>query len=326
VVPISGEANCGFCHNDPVDGGNGAATQALVDAGLTVTLSLEDPQHGAVPQVVSEEWASDINLLRLHDLRNGTGLIIGTTQDDPAGPTPFEPVVCQSCHYTPALDLAQVGPKGPQDADANGRQQTNVRSMSNVMHSHHATVRGVDGELLFPLMPPAVNANGNLRNPIRARDILLQTCYQCHPGRRTDCQRGAMASGGMVCQDCHGQMAQVGDDFSKFVTPSNPGDFRLASDFYTNPDTLRVPWANEPGCGSCHSGDAMNNLHNEPDTLGSPTDSIRLMQAYRIGDDKATPIVPDNKRFAENTVRAADPGAGNPMLYRGQYRTRRGVL
>ncbi len=302
VVPISGEANCGACHNDPIDGGNGSATEAL---GNNVAITLDDPEFDvSVPLEVSKEYAADLNLIRLHDLKHSTDLENST------------PVVCQSCHYTPALDLAQVGPKGPSDADANGRRQTNVRSMSNVMHSHHATVTDSSGNLLFPTMPPPVDVNGILRDPVTAREILNETCYQCHPGRRTDCLRGAMASGGMLCQDCHGEMSQVGNDFSKFVTPDNPGDFRLANDFYTNPETLRVPWANEPGCGSCHTGDALDNMHGEQATLGHPDDGIRLMQAFLSTDNKATPIVPINKRFAENTVVSTDPGAGNPMLYR----------
>lgn len=310
VLPISGEANCGFCHNDPLDGGNGAATQALEDANIPVATVIDDPEFDvSVPLEVSKEYAADLNLVRLHDLRHGTDLENNT------------PVVCQSCHYTPALDLAQVGPKGTGDADANGREQTNVRSMSNVMHSHHATVKDTNGKLLFPDMPPPVDSQGKLRDPVAARGILQDTCYQCHPGRRTDCLRGAMASGGMLCQDCHGDMAQVGNDFSKFVSPQNPGDFRLASDFYTNANTLRVPWANEPSCGSCHTGDAMNNMHGDPGTIGDPEDGIRLMQAYLTTDPKATPIVPNNKRFAENIVPAnfngkPNPGAGNPMLYR----------
>ncbi len=305
VLPISGEANCGECHNAPIDGGNGSATDALVNEGIVLATVLDDPTFDvSTPLEVSKEYAADLNMIRLHDLKHSTDLQNNT------------PVVCQTCHYTPALDLAQVGPKGPGDADANGRQQTNVRSMSNVMHKHHASVRDSSGELLFPSMPAPVDASGNLRDPVAARGVLMETCYQCHPGRRTDCLRGAMADGGMLCQDCHGDMEQVGNDFSDFVTPENPGDFRLAGDFYTNPDTLRVPWANEPGCGSCHTGDALDNKHGEPGTIGAPDDFIRLVQAYLTTDAKATPIVPDNKRFAENTVASTDNGAGNPMLYR----------
>jgi len=136
-----------------------------------------------------------------------------------------------------------------------------------------------------------------------------------------------MFNGGMICSDCHGSMLQVGDDFSKNVSPTNPGAFILAKDFYTNATTPRVPWANEPGCGSCHTGDTTSNLTaqtgaivNKKDTYGN-TDNLRLRQAFKTGDAKATPIVPTNKRFAEPAVPATfngftNPGAGNPQLYR----------
>ncbi len=305
VVPISGEANCGACHNAPVDGGNGSATKALEEANIELATTLDDLKFDvSVPLAVSKEYAADLNLVRLHDLKHNTNLEQNT------------PVVCQSCHYSPALDLAHVGPKGEGDSDANGRQQTNVRSMSNVMHKHHASVKGLDGKLLFPTMPPAIDKSGKKRNALAAREILNNTCYQCHPGRRTDCLRGAMATAGLLCQDCHGQMAQVGDDFSRHVSPTNAGKFELAGNFYKDKNQPRVPWANEPSCGSCHSGDAMSNLNAQADTLASP-DGIRLMQAYRIGDKKATPIIPTNKRFAENVTKSSDPsGAGNPILYR----------
>jgi PKD repeat protein len=317
VLPISGEANCGACHGATVDGGNGAATAELTNNGITVATVLDDPQLDAVPPEVSKEYASDLNILRLHDLKHGTTLEAN------------RPIVCQTCHYTPALDLAQVGPKS--GANGNGRAQTSVKSMSNVMHSHHATVTDTNGNPLFPAMPSAVkNSLGIVTNDSARRNVLQETCYQCHPGRRTDCLRGAMANGGMVCQDCHGDMAQVGDDFSRNVSAANPGAFELGGDFYTNAAQPRVPWANEPSCGSCHTGDAMSNLTGMAGVTINPVDSdgnrdnIRLFRAYVNGDAKATPIVPSNKRFAENIIQASnpaisdpgDPRIGNPMLYR----------
>jgi len=339
VVPISGEAECQTCHADQADGGNGTATANLA----SVQLSIDDPLegiNGSVPTSVSVEWASDINLLRLHDQKHGSGAP-GGPKYTPDLETAFDangqaatPVVCQTCHYTPALDLAQLGPLGPENDGpvqfpnfftpslANGRDQVKHKSMSNVMHSHHATTG------LFPDMPPAIDGQGNRRDPVLTQTILEETCYLCHPGKRTQCMRGAMANGGLVCQDCHGQMAQVGDDFTHNVSlPDNIGNFDLGPDFYTNPATPRVPWANEPGCGSCHTGYATDNLAGDPNVLVSPTDTlgnadgIRLLAAYRTGDTKATPIVPVNKAFAENVVTAndqpGDPGAiGNPKLYR----------
>lgn len=304
VMPISGEAECQVCHAAPVDGGNGEATSAL---GSNVADSLDDPVHGSVPQAVSVEWSSDLNILRLHDLRHGTSLESPFGADGRAA----EPVVCQRCHYTPALDLAQVGPN-----EVNGRDQVDHKSMSNVMHSHHA------GTGLFPTMPPAIDGQGNRRSPTTTKTILEETCYRCHPGKRTQCMRGAMANGGLVCQDCHGQMNQVGNDFSRSVSPGNPGAFELAADFYDNPLTPRVPWANEPGCGSCHTGYATSNLAGTAGTLVNPTDtlgnkdSIRLLSAYLTSDTKATPIVPNNKAFAENVVAEGGAADGNPKLYR----------
>ena len=184
VTPIAGEANCQGCHGAPGDGGNGAAIADLA----VVTASIEDPQHGAVPNEVSIEWASDLNILRLHDQKHSTDLLSET------------PVVCQTCHYTPALDLAQLGPLGPENDGplvlngveispslANGRDQVKHKSMSNVMHSHHGLVDvngqspgepGYDGDnLLFPTMPPAVDGDGNFRNPVLAQGLLEETCY-----------------------------------------------------------------------------------------------------------------------------------------------------
>jgi hypothetical protein len=60
-----------------------------------------------------------------------------------------------------------------------------------------------------------------------------------------------------------------------------------------------VPWANEPMCQSCHSGDAVKNLASSAEVVASP-DKIHLLQAYRTTDVNAEPIVAINRRFAEN--------------------------
>lgn len=349
VVPISGEANCGQCHNAPDEATNlddpnaGIATLDLNDDLGPPTSFMDDDLEGSVPLDVSKEWAADMNILRLHDQKHDTDLVAQ------------KPVVCQTCHYTPALDLAQLGPLGtendPGNTLHNGRDQIKHKSMSNVMHSHHGLEMGVDENgkpaKLFPDMPAIEKDNdGFVTNLAARRGVLEQTCYQCHPGRRTDCLRGAMSNGGMLCQDCHGDMEQVGDDFTRNVSADNPGAFELGGDFYTNPDQPRVPWANEPGCGSCHTGDAVDNMAGHAEVVVNPSvsagpfsnsDGIRLLQAYLSDDSKATPIVPTNKRFAEDVITednpavlaaamatdtkpatdpADDPRVGNPMLYR----------
>ena len=74
---------------------------------------------------------------------------------------------------------------------------------------------------------------------------------------------------------------------------------------------------------------AANVIVNLRDINNNP-DGIRLRQAFRVGDAKATPIVPVNTRFAENPIPqsfngfdnpgfgniASSGGARNPKLYR----------
>ncbi len=56
-------------------------------------------------------------------------------------------------------------------------------------------------------------------------------CYKCHPGPKVGCLRGAMSQQhGLVCQDCHGNMGTMASSIS----------------------AGRVPWLNEPSCGTCH--------------------------------------------------------------------------
>jgi PKD repeat protein len=349
VLPISGEASCTNCHSDPADVLNSRTSQptdTLTAAGLPVAVSLDDPDQN-LPLDVSIEYAADINILRLHDLKHGANYVDTAGTATPCDVTANagngdanclinkalvqgEPTVCQVCHYTPALDLAQVGPvAGPPGTDANGRNQLAHSSNSNVMHSHHGGL----GNLFPPMPAPNQLADGTITNQTERLAVLEDTCYQCHPGTTSQCLRGAMFNGGMLCNDCHGDMEQVGADFSQNVSPSNPGAFVLGGNFYDpNDPQPRVPWANEPGCGSCHTGDTGDNLIGTNGTIANTrdvdgnVDNLRLRQAYVSGDAKATPIVPTNKRFAEPAVPAtftnadgstfANPGAGNPQLYR----------
>jgi hypothetical protein len=68
-------------------------------------------------------------------------------------------------------------------------------------------------------------------------------CYKCHPGPNTQCFRDTMHTAGMVCQDCHGSVSQVGQSIEQG----------------------REPWLEEPQCGnaSCHG----SNYAEEPGQL-----------------------------------------------------------
>ena len=144
VVPISDEMNCNVCH---ATGNVGAAIP-----GVTWSASAD-------PEIQYRE-----NVLIIHDYKNGTDLFNS------------QPVLCASCHYSPALDLNHVGPVGP--------QVTNP-TLSSAVHGYHAS-KTTDN-------PPSGNV-----------------CYYCHPGAITQCARGAMDTAGLRCMDCHGTMTAVG--------------------------------------------------------------------------------------------------------------------
>jgi hypothetical protein len=306
VVPVSSEADCLLCHAAPSDCAdprlppefvaldcNGAAispthytgtefaTTALVDApGLTVEQQLFN--------------ASKLNALALHDARHGAAYTLADGSAAPCDPTAGDdpdclvaqtPLTCAQCHYSPALDLAQAGPVDEPEVGPHGRQQTRHVSMSRAMHFHHGEFTD-----LFPDMPPIRDEQGTPRAEEITTTILEQTCYSCHPGKRTACLRGAMFDGGMVCQDCHGGMQQVGNDFSEaFAQTPFPDGADL---------DRRVPWASEPHCASCHTGDALTTVAGAPGTVVAD-DGIRLLQAWRRGDPDAVPIEAPASRFAE---------------------------
>ena len=198
------------------------------------------------------EIQSKINILRLHDAEHFTNL--ETSQ----------PVLCAQCHYSPALDLAGTGPAGDQLGKPN---------FSNVMHEFHGELQD-NGLPVFPADNPVEN-----------------TCYQCHPGNITQCQRGAMKTGGMDCNDCHGDMLAVGGKSPLLAGGSIDG---------TNDGNARRPWLDLPRCQSCHTGDAVEFL-SVPNLVVDSNWPFRLRQAFATGDASASPLLALNTRFAEDT-------------------------
>ena len=195
---------------------------------------------------------------------------------------------------------------GPTDnVDTQVFQATVGTSMSSVMHKFHSQFIE-----LFPQMPAPNDAirtqaaitngypNAN-QNQTVTEYVLQETCYQCHPGKRTQCLRGAMANAGIVCQDCHGELADVGLDFTSGGS--------------------RVPWASEPGCQSCHTGDAENKNH--PADAIIADDGIRLLQAYV--NDANQLIQSPTSRFAENESLYRLSGNSNNL---GEKQGHKGIM
>jgi len=207
-------------------------------------------------------WATDNNrevqakknILMLHDQQQNTDLQNST------------PVLCTSCHYSPAADVQKIG---IQDV------QKFVSTISQALHKFHGELRDEEGNHIIPTGPEV---------PVE------QSCYNCHPGKDTQCHRGAMKTSGFECTACHGDLLAVG---GKFPLPAGS-----SLDGQNDGNSPRRPGIDLPRCQSCHTGDAVSHLTGED--LVFFKDGIRLAQAYKTGDESASPILALNQRFAEN--------------------------
>ncbi|MEQ1893620.1 MAG: cytochrome C, partial [Planctomycetota bacterium] len=156
-----------------------------------------------------------LNILRLHDELNAGDPLYASALAD-AGYAPGGlletvqvngvAVLCDRCHFSNALGIGMSG----------------ITPMTQAIHGRHAGVMNLGGDTL---------------EAISGRD----GCYSCHPGRDTQCLRGAMGKAigadgdfAMQCQSCHGSMSAVG-------SPTREG------------------WFDEPNCQSCHTGSATHN-------------------------------------------------------------------
>jgi hypothetical protein len=263
VVPCSSEMNCASCHE----------TAAFVVPGVTAcdasppprltTLTPTDFSYNLNPTLRFRQ-----NILLLHDALSQTNLV---AQYD-AG----NPILCASCHYSKALDLA--GNNQPTGA------QVGHLYLSWAMHKHHGTAWPMmDGTYVIPIP-------GAYTTPAAPSE-----CYYCHPGNDTQCLRSVMAVQGVSCQNCHGDLLAIGGFTPQLAVPGfvdpylpNVNDPSLVVNLTTT-GAQRRPWQDMPKCQSCHTGDALNHLG--PSIVG--------MQAYDAADPAATPFIATNQRFAE---------------------------
>lgn len=146
---------------------------------------------------------------------------------------------CENCHN-------DRGSANPAIATGNAKQNiltlhdqsegTNLMGNRPVMcaNCHSSNALGMAGQPGLPSLSSAIHTKHTQIDDGTTEG----TCYQCHPGPQTKCQRGAMFIAGETCHSCHGGMAQV----------ANP---------------QRRPWIDEPRCADCHS----SAYHENPGTL-----------------------------------------------------------
>lgn len=174
----------------------GIPVTPLMDSGrlnayplATVTAKSGTTTLASTQAVVPVSWEISCNLC--HNAPDGPDMDILRDHDRLHG-TDLQhqtPVACGKCHQQAPL------------AGALGSGVPGLPSLSRAMHGAHA---------------PRMAAAG-----------LSNSCYACHPGKQTNCQRDIHKANGMECAACHGGMTKVAA-------------------------TTRRPWVDEPKCGSCH--------------------------------------------------------------------------
>lgn len=105
------------------------------------------------------------------------------------------PILCAACHASNALGAAGV---------------PGIRPLTQDMHTLHG-----------PVINPSTGTS------LDSATTPYASCYLCHPGPQTKCQRGAMNQ--TACYDCHGNLSKVGA-------------------------ATRQGWLDLPSCQMCHTG------------------------------------------------------------------------
>lgn len=179
VLAVSDEMSCKNCHSS---GTNSAA----MPSGGWIT------QYSAAQNV-------KLNILKKHDdahpipaavlsavQAKGYNYQSSLYQTALSGGALNNPVLCASCHASNALNAAGLD-TGVKDSSGN----LLVPPLTQSMHSLHSstTLPGTTGTLDAATDP-------------------ANSCYQCHPGATTKCQRGTMS--GVACFNCHGNLSRVG--------------------------------------------------------------------------------------------------------------------
>ena len=133
-----------------------------------------------------------------------------------------QPVLCASCHSSNALGTTGVA---------------GIKALTHALHGKHSTVKDPSGNVL-----------GSVTN--------RTSCYMCHPGSETQCLRGAMSGPAQTCQNCHGNMKDVGN-------------------------TARTGWLEQPNCQACHHDGKRERLGSTP-TASRRCGPTRALRPIRI--------------------------------------------
>ncbi|NQU35692.1 MAG: T9SS type A sorting domain-containing protein [Bacteroidetes bacterium] len=193
----------------------------LTGAGLTGVMDIGDNAFAKegiplTPYTDANLVQEDPYQLALFEVYDANSIIIATTQN--VIPVSNEiNCVSSGCHSSENVILNEHELEG-------GFDPNNIPILCAECHSSNAL--GTPGHPGVPSLSLAIHD----QHKDETND-----CYKCHPGPNTQCFRGVMHDGGMVCQDCHGSVANVASTI----------------------ENGREPWLEEPSCGAtdCHGPD-----------------------------------------------------------------------
>ncbi len=224
----------------------------------------------ASDSLYDQEYAASLNYSSLHDfydgydfvgsILNGGGSLWGFHNGLAEGDTPQK---CNGCHSTAPEVLYRreaLWDAAPYD---NANLYYNP-DYSMAMHRFHGELqynadksdilRNEKGAYLrfdwkgLARRTPGKDLNPNTLFPVFGPDgkqlPMEANCLRCHAGHREPLYDDRMATAGVTCFDCHGDMLAMGRAFPK--NPAKAGSAQRAD--------YRVAWFDETDCGSCHSG------------------------------------------------------------------------
>lgn len=96
---------------------------------------------------------------------------------------------------------------------------------------HADPIMGAPGAAGIPSLSQAMHGfHADKMKANKMTGSISPVCYGCHPGLKTDCNRGVMRANQLGCEDCHGNMAEIAESIRRG----------------------RTPWLQELGCEKCH--------------------------------------------------------------------------
>jgi hypothetical protein len=284
---------------------------------------LDRPQffEAASDSLFDQEYAAALNYASLHEFYDGMKFLQrmakgdvkaagghgGSDPNDPDnGKVLYDaPRQCYGCHTTAVANLPFNTPETMYWWESEAADPQNVAYDPNYslsMHRFHSELRWNadktdivrDAKGLYARWDWKANGPNNSTKtgslfPVfddQGKQLPMeQSCLRCHAGHREQLYRDRMYTAGVTCYDCHGDMLAVGQAYPK------QGQDGLGADGKRDFNEYRMPWLDEPDCGSCHTGDA-NDKGN-----GYFSDGV-FRQAFEAGDLSATSRAPARERFA----------------------------